>query len=255
MASIGSVRRNTTFIFQRFGLAPFRDLLPPEPFETAARQAGCQPRRQRPLIPEVVAWLMMYVGLQTTSMTQGLIQAWGLVRSLCPLLSETSVSEEAFCQARGQLTLGFWRTLWNELARRYELAFGAVQRWKGKWRVLAVDGSDMDLPNTPDVVRFFGKPGAVGGNARKPQAKLVALCSVFTGFCFVFKLLPKRFTEHAAVAHLCRWLRKDDLVLMDRGFFSLRYDLPHSAAWRALPDAHARNHGASLTRCAVAGSR
>lgn len=255
MASIGSVRRSTTLIFQRFGLAPFRNILPPEVFDAAARHAGCQPRRQRPLIPEVVAWLMMYTGLHTTSMTQGLIQAWGLVRSLCPSLAEASVSEEAFCQARGQLTLGFWRTLWNELVRRYELAFGAAQRWKGKWRVLAVDGSDMDLPNAPDVVRFFGKPGAVGGNARRPQAKLVALCSVFTGFCFGFKLLTKRFTEHAAVAHLCRWLRKDDLVLMDRGFFSLRYPLPHSCTRSAFPDAHARDHGASLAFRAVAGPR
>ncbi len=156
---------------------------------------------------------------------------------------------------RTGITLGFWRTLWNELARRYELVFGAAQRWKGKWRVLAVDGSDLDLPNAPDVVRFFGKPGAVGGNARRPQAKIVALCSVFTGFCFGFKLLTKRFTEHAAVAHLCRWLRKDDLVLMDRGFFSLRYPLPYSPARSALPDAHAGDHGASFSFRADVGSR
>ena len=255
MASIGLVRRNTTLIFQRFGLAPFRDILPAEVFHAAACRAGCQPRRHRPLIPEAVAWLMMYAGLHTVSMTQGLIQAWGLIRSLCPQLSEVAVSEEAFCQARGQLTPGFWRTLWNELAHRYELAFGAVQRWKETWRVLAVDGSDIDLPNAPAVVAFFGKPGAVGDNARKPQAKLVALCSVFTGFCFGFKLLPKRFTEHAAIAHLCRWLRKNDLVLMDRGFFFLRYDPPHSPARSAFPDAHARHHGASLLFRAVLGSR
>lgn len=255
MSNIGSVRRSTTLIFQRFGLAPFRDILPPEAFDAAARHAGCQPRRQRPLIPEVVSWLMMYAALQTTSMTQGLMQAWGLVRSLCPSLSEVCVSEEAFCQARGRLTLGFWRTLWNELIRRYELVFGAAQRWKGKWRVLGVDGSDMDLPNAPDVVRFFGKPGAVGGNARRPQAKIVALCSVFTGFCFGFKLLTKRFTEHAAIAHLCRWLRKDDLVLMDRGFFFLRYHPAHPAAGRTFPDAHARDHGASLAFFTIAGSR
>lgn len=255
MASIGSLGHSGTIIFQRFGLTPFRKILSPEVFQAAALQSGCQPRRQRLLIPEVVAWLMMYVALQTTSMTQGLLQAWGLIRSVCPHLPVSSVSEEAFCQARGQLTLTFWRTLWNELVRRYERVFGAAQLWKGKWRVLAVDGSDADLPNTPEVVAFFGKPGAVGGNARKPQGKLVGLCSVFTGFCMGFKLLPKRFTEHAAMAHLSRSLRKDDLVLMDRGFFFLRYDLAHPAARRAFPDAHAGDHGAPIARGAVFGSR
>jgi hypothetical protein len=253
MASIGSLRHSTTIIFQRFGLTPFREILPPEAFQAAAFQSGCQPRRQRPLIPEVVAWLMMYAGLQTASMTQGLLQAWGLIRSLCPQLPLSCVSEEAFCQSRGRLTLRFWRILWGELIRRYELVFGTAQLWKGKWRVLAVDGSDTDLPNAPEVVAFFGKPGAVGGNAGRPQAKLVALCSVFTGFCMGFKLLPKRFTEHAAIAHLCRSLRKDDLVLMDRGFFFLRYHTAHPAARRAFSDAHAGDHGAPLTRGAALG--
>jgi hypothetical protein len=167
---------------------------------------------------------MMYVGLQTTSMTQGLAQAWGLVRAACPWLNERGVSEEAFCQARRQLTLGFWRKLWESLIHRLETRFPSALRWKGIWRLLALDGSDVNLPNAPALVRFFGKPGAVGGQARRPQAKLVALCSVFTGFCLAFKLLAKRFSEHAAVAHLIRRLRVHDLVLMDKGFFSLPHD-------------------------------
>jgi len=244
MSSIGFGCRNAATVLRNFGLVPFRTLLPPEVFVHAAEAGGCAPQRARPLIPEVVAWLMMYVGLHTVSMTQGLAQAWGLVRVICPTLKERGVSEEAFCQARNQLTLGFWRSLGVALGTAFEAKFDTALRWKGIWRVLAIDGSDIDLPNAPAVVRFFGRPGAVGGNAQRPQAKLVALCSVFTGFCFAFQLLTKRFTEHAAVAHLLRRLRSHDLVLQDKGFFSLPHPSRHPATRRGLPHAIAGVGGA-----------
>lgn len=152
MSTIGSRQRYALTVFQKFGLAPFRDILPPEVFKKSAHQARCAPKRQRPLIPEVVAWLMMHVGLRTTSMTQGLCGAWGLLRVACPWLHERSVSEEAFCQARKELTLGFWRKLWEYLAGRFEATFGSSLLWKNAHRLLALDGSDADLPNAPSFI-------------------------------------------------------------------------------------------------------
>lgn len=235
MSSIGSHQHCALTVFQKFGLAPFRDILPPEVFKESARQSRCAPQRERPLVPEVVAWLMMYVGLQTTSMTQGLGQAWGLLRVACPWLHERCVSEEAFCQARKQLTIGFWRNLWAHLGERFEATFAPSLLWKNTFRLLAVDGSDVDLPNAPQIVRFFPKPRNGKTEGRRPQGKLVALCSVFTGFCFDFKLIGKPFTEHCALKHFMRHLRRNDLVLMDRGFFSLRRHLAYAPAWCAFP--------------------
>ena len=234
MVSIDRRRCSPTAFFGRFGLAPFQSILSPDVFTDAAISAGCAPKRSRPLIPEVVAWLMMYVGLHTTSMTQGLTQAWGLVCTACPSLKTTSVSEEAFCQARQQLTLGFWRNLWRVLTHRFDVRFSSSLLWRNTFRLLAVDGSDVDLPTAPQVARFFGRPRNQRGQRRQPQAKLVALCSVLTGFCFDFKLVSKRFTEHHALRHFIRRLRYNDLVLMDRGFFSLCRYLEDPAARCAL---------------------
>ena len=103
MQLIGSTRRSASVILQQAGLAPFRSILSPDEFERAAHQAGCGPKRKRPLVPEVVSWLMMLVALETTSMTQGLCRAWGLVRSLVPSGDGSLVSEEAFSQARAGL--------------------------------------------------------------------------------------------------------------------------------------------------------
>lgn len=174
-------------------------------------------------------------------MTQGLAQAWGLVRAVCPWLHQGCVTEEAFCQARKQLTLGFWRNLWEHLGRRFEATFASSMLWKGTFRLLAIDGADVDLPNAPAVVRFFGKPRNGKGEGRRPQAKRVALCSVFTGFCFAFKFIAKPFTEHHALHHLMRRFRRNDLVLLDRGFFSLRSHLAHPATWGAFPHATLRS--------------
>lgn len=243
MVPIGSHRRSALAVFQKFGLAPFREILPPDIFAMAARVGSCAPKRDRPLIPEVVAWLMMYVGLQTTSMTQGLSQAWGLVRAVCPRLQSDCVTEEAFCQARNRLTLGFWRNLWERLAQRFEAKFTPSVLWKNTFRLLAVDGSDVNLPNAPKIACFFGKPANGKGEGRRPQAKLVALCSVFTGFCFAFELIGKSFTEHHALQHLIRRFRRDDLVLMDRGFFSLRRYLAYSPAKRTFSPSDFRPTG------------
>ena len=224
MSSIGSCRPRASHILQHFGLAPFRALLSAEEFAVAARQGGCEPRRKRPLIPEVVAWLMMYVGLTNQSMTQGLTQAWGLVRAICPALKDTCVTEEAFCSARGLLSLSFWRTLWNRLQQRYREQFQQSMLWKNQHRVLAGDGTEAALPNVPALVKFFGRPKNGQGPSRRPQGRLVALCSVFTGFCVAFMFVSLKFTEHTVLRHLIRQLRPDDLLLLDRGFFSLCRD-------------------------------
>jgi hypothetical protein len=221
MQLIGSTRRSASVILQQAGLAPFRRILSPDEFERAARQAGCGPKRKRPLIPEVVSWLMMLVALETTSMTQGLCRAWGVVRSLVPTGDGSLVSEEAFSQARAGLSLQFWRTLWRRLQARYQQRFDSTMRWKGTLRLLAVDGSEVLLPKDPVLHSFFGHPKGARGEGRRPQARLVALCSVFTGFCLEFKLMPLRFAEHTGLRHLIRHLQKNDLLLLDRGFFSM----------------------------------
>lgn len=237
MDSIGSSRDYALHVFQDFGLGPFREILTPEAIAVAACRTDCAPRRKRPLIPEVVTWLMMYIGLKTTSMTQGLQSAWGLVQTVCPHLPDACVTEEAFCQARGQLTVRFWRQLWMCLVQRYEARFPGSLLWKNTFRVLAVDGTDVDLPKVPVITRFFKTPSNGKGRGCRPQTKLVGLCSVFTGFCFAFKLLGKAFTEHDALQHLIRRFRHNDLVLMDCGFFSLRGHLAYSTTRGTLPHA------------------
>lgn len=226
-----------------FGLTRFQSILTPQDFKTFAQQTGCAPKKERPLIPEVVCWLMMSVALHTESMTQGLIRAWDWVRAACPQLSDTDacVTEEAFCQARGQLPLRFWRALWDCLVSRYHRRFPTAMRWKGH-RVLAGDGSEVQLPLVRALVDFFGCPKGGKGESRRPQGRLVALCSVFTGFCVAFKFVPLCFSEHTVLRHLIRQLKINDLLLLDRGFFSLRSHLADCAPEGSLSHPYLRSN-------------
>lgn len=247
MSTLGASSGSAKTILRHFGLTPFRTILPPEDFAEIADQTGCGPRRKRVLIPEVVAWLMMYVGLQTTSMTQGLCQAWGLVRAVCPWLQGSCVTEEAFCQARKQVTIRFWRRLWDRVSVRFDLRFRQALLWRNTYRVLAIDSSTIRLPGAPAVRRLFDSSVNRRGGARQPQAKLLALCSVFTGFCFSFKLVSRRFTEHRALQKLIRMLRLRDLVLMDRGFFFLYCHLEYYASQRSFRGASLESTSTVLT--------
>jgi len=220
MSLIGSPRDCAGNLFRSSGLARFQTILTPKDFRTIAQQTGCAPEKDRPLIPEVVCWLMMIVALHTQSMTQGLLVAWGWVRSVCPRLPVTSVTEEAFCQARRDLPLSFWKALWHLLGSRYEQQFDAGMRWKGLFRVLAADGSEVILPKAKALIKFFGCPKGRHGTSPQPQGRLVAMCSVFTGFCLAFKFVALKVSEHAALRHLIRLLQGNDLLLLDRGFFS-----------------------------------
>ena len=234
MSSIGSNPSLAQTLIQSFGLAPFRDILQTRDFETVAEQTGSAPRRRRSLIPETVSWLMMFVALHGESMTQGLRMAWGHIRVLCPWTDDACVTEEAFCQARARLRLRFWKTLWGRLNERYERNSAPRLAWKSIRRVLAVDGSSVNLPNVSALVRFFGRPKNGKGAGRQPQARLVSLCSVLTGYCPAFVCMPNRFSEHIGLAHLIRKLREHDLLLGDRGFFSLRCHLAHSPTRRSV---------------------
>lgn len=236
MSTIGSPIRQVARIFTEFGLPPFRAILRPDDFKSVAAATDCSPIRIRLLTPENVFWLMCAVAVQTTSMTQGLSLGWGWFLLAGFKLSPRRVTEEAFCQAREKLSLRFWRGLWRVLATRYEERFGAAMRWKGL-RLLAVDGSEVDVPNVPALVKFFTRPRTKNGESKAPQGRLVALCSVLTGYCVDFEFISRLFSEHIALRHLIRRLRTDDLLLMDRGFFSLCRHPSHSASGRTLPDA------------------
>jgi Transposase DDE domain len=133
------------------------------------------------------------------------------------------VSEEAYVQARQRMPLDFWLALLAVLVDAWEVEHGPRACWNG-FRVLALDGSEINLPRSRRLAQHFGTPRNQRG-AGRPQARMVLLVFPLVRVPYRYTLVPRKISEKEAAAALLTDLRKDDLMLIDRGFFS--YGLFH----------------------------
>lgn len=139
-----------------------------------------------------------------------------------------SVSGSAWTQARAKLR----HTAFIELNDRaiLEPVYGGqtdfyVKRWRG-WRVLAIDGSLVRLPNEEVLGQEFGwvechnQSGPCG---RYVQGRLSSLFDVLNQIALEAVLVNWHQGEReVGLRHLAR-VQTDDLVLTDRGYASYRW--------------------------------
>lgn len=116
---------------------------------------------------------------------------------------------------------------------------------------MALDGTTLDLADTPANQRAFGRPTTGRGQAAGafPQLRLVALIETGTHAICIVVLRPFGCAEHPAGAHLLRSVGPGMLLLWDRGFHS--YALVQRTLQRGahFPGAHQeqRHPGADRT--------
>lgn len=136
--------------------------------------------------------------------------------------SPTQVTEEAFAQARKRMPLSFWTALLVILGNRFERQHAAQVRWK-KFRLLALDGTTINLPAWKKLRTHFGT--AKNGKTERTQARMVLLQLPLVRLPWRYVVGPIKQGERTLAARLLDDLWADDLVLLDRGFWS--YGLFH----------------------------
>lgn len=104
--------------------------------------------------------------------------------------------------------------------------------WYGRWRLMSLDGTTLDVPDTPDNDRFFGRArgGRGSGVGAFPKARVVAVIESGTHAVTAARITPYTQSEIAATRHLLASGRlvPGMLLLADRGFYG--YDLWVKAA-------------------------
>jgi hypothetical protein len=106
-------------------------------------------------------------------------------------------------------------------------AVGTPGCWLAGRRLVAIDGTCLDVADTAVNDAFFGRPGVMKGERSAfPQARVVALAECGTHAIFDAEIGPYKTSENALGAELVARLAPQMLCVADRGFYSFE-------AWRA----------------------
>ena len=86
------------------------------------------------------------------------------------------------------------------------------------WKLVAIDGTTLDVPDTADNDAAFGRPGASRGSSAFPQVRLVAFAECGTRAMTGAALGPYSDSEQVLTRRLLSHLGPGMLCLADRGF-------------------------------------
>jgi hypothetical protein len=106
--------------------------------------------------------------------------------------------------------------------------------WLRGWRLLAIDGFEVDVPDTGANAAEFGYAGSGENRSAFPKARVVALAECGTHAFLAAEVDSYAVGEKTLAQRLYQRLRADELLTADRGFYSWK-------AWET-----AANTGAAL---------
>jgi hypothetical protein len=142
----------------------------------------------------------------------------------------SQVTEEAFAKARQRLPLDFWLELLLLLVECFEAEHGGLMRFRG-FRLLAIDGTRLTLPNEKALRDFYGR-AKNGSGQHTAQAQMVLLQSPLTRLPLAYQLQPLHVGEVTMARQLTKYLHSDDLLLLDAGYcsYGLMWDIQNRNA-------------------------
>jgi hypothetical protein len=136
-----------------------------------------------------------------------------------PRLLGDTFTAEAYCQARRRLPLALFERLLDAVVGSLAACRDAAATWRGH-RVWLLDGSSCSMPDTPELQRAFGQPGAQKPGCGFPVAHLLTLFHAGTGMLQKVLVAPLRTHDMADAGRMHPELRTGDVLLADRGFCS-----------------------------------
>ncbi|WP_327416318.1 IS4 family transposase [Streptomyces sp. NBC_01233] len=201
---------------------------PPELVDRVVEESGKAGQRNRLLPPRVVVYFVLAMCLFSGQgyeevarlLTQGL--AWAKHWSG----SWQVPTPGAVSRARARLGPEPLKALFEQSAGPVatESTPGA---WYGCWRLMAVDGTTFDVPDSEENDARFGRPATHRGERTAfPQVRVVALAECGTHAITRAALGPFTTAESVIARELFDALGPDDLLMADRGFAGLEQ-------WRA----------------------
>jgi len=210
----------------RISLGVLAKAFPKERIHAVLRETGRASVRQRDLPAHVVVYyvilMALYMGVAYREVLRCLLEG---VRWLWGPEAVRASGKSAIAQARERLGSEPIERLAAQLVVPIAVrGKGGTTRgaWYRHWRVVAMDGSTMDVPDTAENAAAFGRPGASRGESAFPQIRFVALVESGTHVLFGAQMGSSDTSEARLTEAMLEALRPAMLCSADRNFF--RYD-------------------------------
>lgn len=197
-------------------------VFPPDLVDEVIADAGRQQQRSRMLPARVVAYFTIAMALNADGSYEDVFA------DLVDGLSWTSGWEDeypspsasAIFQARARLGSEPVEALFRQIAKPL-----ARDEWTDSWlagrRLLAIDGTTVDVADTPVNDAEFGRPGVGHGEqAAYPQARVVAIAETGTHAVIDATIGDTGTAETTLATDLIDRLGPNTVLTADRGFYS-----------------------------------
>lgn len=197
---------------------------PPATIDAAVAETGKREQRHRLLPARVMVYYVMAMALFSQDAYEEVMRH--LVDGLTWLSGWKThwevPTKAAIFKGRARLGAEPLRALFRSVVR----PLGTPESrgvWYRHWRLMAIDGSTLDIADTAENDAFFGRPGASRGERSAfPQLRLAALAEGGTHAIVDVALGPYGTGETKLAQQLLGSLQPHMLCLADRNFFSHR---------------------------------
>ncbi len=196
-------------------LRGLRQIIDQQRLDVLLARTSKRRRHCRRLTASSVVWLVIALSLFSHLCVP---KVW---RCLHPFSHSPEPDDSTFTNARQRLGVRPMRELFRQVAGPLA-APGTPGAFYRGWRLMGIDGTTLDMPDTPANARVFGR----GGNQRSPyafpQVRVLALCELGTHVICDFALRPIHSSEQEMLPCLLPSLQPGMLLLWDRNFFGFK---------------------------------
>ena len=179
--------------------------------------------RQRDLPAHVVVYYVIALALYMRSSYREVLRCLleGVQWLMDPSAKVKVVGKSGISQARSRLGSAPVKALYDVVVK--PVARAETQgAWYRQWRLVSLDGSTLDVADTADNEKEFGRPGASRGASAYPKIRFVGLLENGTHVLFAARMADYATDELKLAEQVVPALRNGMLCLADRFFPSYK---------------------------------
>jgi hypothetical protein len=197
--------------------------IPSTEIEAAILKAKAKEKRHRGLPSQLVVCLIIAMSLWSKDSMRDVLK--NLIDGLKEVWLKTgkfwkTPCKAAITKARKRLGPSVMSQLFHQLVRPMATT-ETVGAFLNGLRVVAIDGTCLNIPDSDENARVFGRPGSrPGTRAAFPKARLVILVEAGTHLIFDALICPDKMGERVRALRLLRSVTEEMLLMWDRGLHS-----------------------------------